>query len=115
MDVEVDVGVAAERALLHLAVGDAQVAERQPELLEAASGVGRAADVGLGDDLQERDARAVEVDLGEPAGGVRQLAGVLLEVDAGQPAPAARRRRPSATGISSQPPWLNGRSYWLIW
>ena len=89
MDVQVDVGVAAERALLHLAVGDAEVAERQPQLLEAAAGVGRAADLGLGDDLQQRDARAVQVDLREPAGAVRQLAGVFLEVDPRQPAPAA--------------------------
>ena len=50
-----------------------------------------AADLGLGDDLQQRDARAVQVDLGEAPGAVRQLAGVLLEVDAGQPAPPAAR------------------------
>ena len=88
-DVKVDVGIAPQRAFLHLAVGDLQVAQGQPQLLEAAAGVGRAADVGLGDDLEERNARAVQVDLGEAAVAVHQLAGVFLEMDPRQAAPAA--------------------------
>ena len=39
VDVQVDVGVAAEAPLLHLAVGDAEVAEREPQLLQARLGV----------------------------------------------------------------------------
>ena len=38
VDVQVDVGVAAQRALLHLAVGDSQVPEGQPQILEARRG-----------------------------------------------------------------------------
>ena len=89
VDVEVDVGVAAQRAFLHLAVGDFEIAQGQPQLFEAAAGIGRAADLGLGDDLEQRNARAVQVDLGKAAVAVRQLAGVFLEVDSRQTAPAA--------------------------
>ncbi len=100
---------------LHLAVGHAQVAERQPQFLQAGLGVlGRTADLGLADDLHQGDARAVEIDLGEPAAAVRELAGILFQVNARQaaalPPPPSLR-----TGISSHPPVLNGRSYWLIW
>ena len=88
-----------------------EVAEREPQLLQAALASCGAADVGLGDDLQQRDARAVQVDLGEPAGAVRQLAGVFLEVDAGQPAPAAARRRPCGPGSrASRPCGTAGRT-----
>ncbi len=88
-DVEVDVGIAAERAFLHLAVGDAEVAEGEAQFFETSLGVLGGANVGLGDDLQEGDTRAVQVDLGEAAGAVGELAGVFFEVDAGQPAATA--------------------------
>ena len=87
-DVQIDVGVAAQRAFLHLAVGDLEVAEGEPSSSRQPR-VGGAADVGLGDDLQERDAGAVQVHLREPAVAVHQLAGVFFEVNAGQAALAA--------------------------
>ena len=84
-----DVGVAAQRALLHVHVGDAEHAHRgaqQPQPL--AGGLG-GAQVGLGDDLRERGAAAVEVDdrgigaVDAPGGAdVHELGGVLLEVHA---------------------------------
>ena len=114
VDVEVDVGIAAQRTFLHLAVGDFEVAKSQPQLLQAAAGIGRAADFGLGDDLQERNPRPVQIDFGKAAVAVRQLAGVFLEVNPGQ----IRHRPPPPpsfrTGISRCPPRENGRSYWLI-
>ena len=97
-DVEVDVGVAAQGAFLHFAVGDAEVAEVEAQFFEAAAGVGRGADIGLGDDFEEGDARAVEVDLGVIARGVDELAGVFFEVDAGQAAACRRRRHPCEGG-----------------
>ena len=85
-----DVGVAAERALLHLGVRDAELDDGLAEELEEAAGLLGRADVRLGDDLDERRAAAVEVDervLGArdpPAGAadVDRLRGVLLEVRA---------------------------------
>ena len=89
VDVQVDVGIAAQRAFLHLAVGDFEIAQSQSQLLQAAAGVGRAADLGLGDDLEQRNPRPVQIDLGKAAVAVRQLAGVFLEVDPSQMTPAA--------------------------
>ena len=86
MDVQVNVGVAPERAFLHLAVGNLEIAEREPEFFEAAAGVGRGADLGLADNLEEWDPGAIQVDLRHSPGAVRQLAGVLFEVDPGQSA-----------------------------
>ncbi len=85
-DVDVDVGVAAEAPLLHLAVGDAEVAEGQPEFFQAGLGILWTADVGLGDDLQQRDPRPIQVNLRETPCPVRQLAGVFFEVDASRAA-----------------------------
>ena len=87
----IDVGIAAEAPFLHLAVGDAEVSEREPQLFEAGLGIFGGADIGLGDDLQQGDARAVEIDFGEAAGTVGELAGVFLQVDASQPAATAAR------------------------
>ena len=42
--------------------------------------LGRRADVGLGDDLHQRDAGPIEVDQAVPAPAVLQARGVLLEV-----------------------------------
>ena len=88
-DVKIDVGVAPQRAFLHLAVGDFQVAQSQLQLFQAATRIGRRADVGLGDDFEQRNARAVQVDLGKAAVAVGQLAGIFLEMDPRQAAPAA--------------------------
>ncbi len=88
------VDVAAQRALLHLHVADAQraqqVAQRRDVRLGHLRGVPPRPRDRLGDDLDERDAGAVVVDEGvvgavDATGGaaqVRRLAGVLLHVGA---------------------------------
>ena len=84
---DADVGVAAEGAFFHVAVGDAGVEEDLFELGEVLEDFVGGAEVGLGDDLDERRAAAVEVDVG--AGGgvgeavVEALAGVFFHVEAG--------------------------------
>ena len=88
-DVEVDVGVAAERAFLHLAVGDVQVAQGQPQLLQAAAasaGVRISGSVTISSSGMPARFRSTSE---KPPVAVRQLAGVFLEVDPRQPAPAA--------------------------
>ena len=105
-----DVGVAAERALLHLGVGDAELDDRLAQELEEAARLLARADVRLGDDLHERRAAAVEVDergLGSVdapgrAADVDGLGGVLLEVRADDPdltvAVRPRHDEPAARG-----------------
>ena len=83
-----DVGVDAERALLHLRVRDPELDDRLPEELEEPLRLLRGVDVGRGDDLDERRPAAVVVDervLGaaDPARAtpdVDVLRRVLLEV-----------------------------------
>jgi hypothetical protein len=48
-----DVGVAAERAFLHVAVADADPAHQRVQGLGIGDGFGGRAHVGLGDDLQQ--------------------------------------------------------------
>ncbi len=83
-----DVHVDSHRALFHLRVARAdgeQDAAQFGDVLTCLIGV---ADVGLGDDLDERDTRAVEIDervvaamdAATRAPEVRRLAGVFLEV-----------------------------------
>ena len=50
----------------------------------------------------------------KPAGAVRQLAGVFLEVDARQPAPAAPAAVLPDGDLEPARRGENGRSYWLI-
>jgi hypothetical protein len=59
-----DVGVAAEAAFLHVAVADAQPHHQRVQRLGVFHGLGAGAHVGLGDDLQQRRAGAVQVDAG---------------------------------------------------
>ena len=86
-----DVGVAAEAALLQVAVVDADPDQHLAEPLHVLAGLVGGAHVGLGDDLHQRHPGAVEVDQrlarGVDVAAVGQLAGVLLEVDAGDPHP----------------------------
>ena len=84
-----DVGVAAQRALLHVHVADAERAQRAAQQLEPLARLLGRAQVRLGHDLRERRAAAVEVDdarvgaVDPPARAqVDQLGGVLLEVHA---------------------------------
>ena len=108
----------AQRSLLHACVRDAERDDRLPqELQEALCLLGRA-DVGLGDDLDQRRAAAVEVDqraLGadlaaRAAADVDGLRGVLLEVRADEA--DLERLGP---GTASRPPTQSGWSYWEIW
>ena len=88
-----DVGVDAQRPLLHLGVGDPELDDRLPQQLQEAARVLGGVDVGAGDDLDERRAAAVEVDervvgAADPAGApadMRRLRRVLLEVRADDP------------------------------
>ena len=80
-----DVGVAAEAAFLHVAVADADPAHQRVQRLRVGDRLVAAAHVGLGHDLEQRRAGAVEVDAGHAVEVlVQRLAGVLLEVRAGE-------------------------------
>ena len=59
---ERDVGVAAQRALLHVHVADAELAQRRAQQPQPLPGLLGRAQVRLGDDLDQRRAAAVEVD-----------------------------------------------------
>ncbi len=79
------VGIAAETALLHVAVAHVQPHHQRVQRLGVFDRLRAAAHVGFGDDLEQRRAGAVQVD----AGGagvvlVQRLAGVFFEVRAGQ-------------------------------
>ena len=76
----VDVG--AQVALLHVAVAGAEITQDGAQLGEEGLGLLGGAQVGLGDDLHQRDAGAVEID--ERRGRVlvvEELAGILLEME----------------------------------
>ena len=83
-----DVDVGAQIALLHVAVAGAEVAQDGAQLLHIGRRLLRRAHVGIGDDLHQRGAGAVEVDHGRVGiEVVDRLAGVLLQV---QPLDARR-------------------------
>ncbi len=84
-----DVGVAAQRPLLHVHVAHPELAQRRAQQPQPLAARLRRAQVGLGDDLRQRRAAAVEVHdavraaVDAPAGPrVDELRGVLLEVHA---------------------------------
>ena len=115
-----DVRVAAQRALLHVAVRDADRLDRRlQQREEPPRGLGRA-QVGLGHDLEQRRAAAVEVD--DRAGRARRCARRRRPRGSSSPRPprgararAARPRSPSGPATVSEPPRHRGSSYWLIW
>ncbi len=81
------VGVAAQRSLVHVHVGHAQVPQRHAQQPQPLRGVRGRAQVGLGHDLHQRRAAAVEVHDACLGGmdatrraGVDELGGVLLQV-----------------------------------
>ena len=98
-----DVGIAAQRPLLHVHVADAEPAQRRAQQPQPLAGLLGRAHVGLGDDLDQRGAAAIEVDdrglgpVDAPAGArVHELGRVLLEVhamDAHVPQPPAPAQR----------------------
>ena len=78
-----DVDVAAHGAFLHVAVAGAEIAQDRAQLAQVRRRLLRRAHVGLRDDLHQRDAGAVEIDIGLGRMLVVQaLAGVLLQVQA---------------------------------
>ena len=97
------VRVAAKAALLHVHVGDAELAQRRAQQRQPLTGLRGIVDVRLGDDLDQRGSAAVEVDQGcarsvDPTGvaDMAQLRGVLLHVhpvDADVAEPPAGRKR----------------------
>ena len=110
-----DVDVGAQVALLHVAVAGAEIAQDGAQLGHVGLGLLGRAHVGLGHDLHQRHARAVEIDEGEfGVLVVDRLAGVLLQVqplDADlaasrrrrRPRPRPRRRSGSCTARSDSP------------
>ena len=81
-----DVGVAAQRTFLHVAVRNARVEQDFFQLGEVLEHFVSGAQVGLGDDFYQRCAAAVEIDVGA-CGGVGEaivetLAGVFFHVQA---------------------------------
>ena len=76
-----DVDVGAQAALLHVAVAGAEIAQDRAQLGEKRLGLLGRAQVGLRDDLHQRDAGAVEID-GAHVGMliVQRFAGVLLQM-----------------------------------
>ena len=80
-----DIGVAAEAAFLHVAVADADPGDDLVQLLGVGHGLVAGADVGLGDDFEQRRARAVQVDARlTNEVFVQGLASVFFEVSAHQ-------------------------------
>ena len=75
------VRVAAQLALLHVGLGDVEPAHEPVQRAHELGGLLGAGQLGRGDDLDERHARAVEIDVRDRA-DVGVLARVLLEVDA---------------------------------
>ena len=83
-----DIGVAPQVSLLHVGLADAGVLEGLLQALQVTVGLLGRADIRLADDLNQRRPAAVEVDValffqalaGQAVDG---LAGVLLQVDAG--------------------------------
>ena len=85
-----EVHVGPHRALGHVAVAAAEIAQNRPQLGEVGPGFLGRTHVRLGDDLHQGHAAAVQIDeghLGMPV--VQRLAGVLLQVQALDPDLAA--------------------------
>src|SRR5207248_6532811 len=78
------VRVAAERPLFHVAVVDPQVDESEPQRLQVLARLFGAAQLRLADDLDQRNAAAVQVHV-RAVRPVDVLPSVLFEVDAREP------------------------------
>ena len=86
-----DIGVAAERALLHVAGRDTDVAQDLAKGDQIVARFLRGAQIGLPDDLHQGHAGAVQIDqadlAADPIRAVNKPPGVFLDVDAGDPRP----------------------------
>ena len=60
---QIHVGIHAQTAFLHVAVGDLQVRQQQFEFFKIGLGLCRAAQIRLADDFQQGYAGAIEVNL----------------------------------------------------
>src|SRR5207248_8289195 len=99
------VRVAAKTALFHVAVVDLEPDEDRPQPAEKLCGVRRRHDVRFGNDLDQRNATSVEVEVGSAARigkpFVQRLSGVFFQMDATDsdaPLNAAARVLDRATG-----------------
>ena len=114
---DADIGVAAQRAFFHVAVGDAGVEQDLLEAGEVFEGLVGRADVGLGDNLDQRCPAAVQVEIGARGGVgeavVQALAGVFFHVQPGDADLFVAAVR--AVGTSIQPCSAIGLSYCEIW
>ena len=108
-----DVGVAAERAFLHVAVADTDPGHQRMQGLGVGHRLLGAAHVWFRHDLQQWRAGAVEVDAAHAMEiFVQRFPGVFFKMGAGEHErsfPGHRRRT-----IATSPP-ITGNSYWLIW
>ena len=88
-----DVGVAAKRAFLHVAVTNADPLHQCVQRLGIGDRLGGRAHVRLGDDFQQRRTGAIQVDAG-PAVKIlmQRLAGIFFEMGAGEPDELLGRR-----------------------
>ena len=80
---QVDVGVHAQAALLHIAVGNAEIVQQQFQLGQICLGLGGRTQIGLADDFQKRRARPVQVDAAVGLARhfvVHAFSGVFLEM-----------------------------------
>jgi hypothetical protein len=77
------VHVGAHRALIHIAVARADIAQDRTQLGEVSPGLGGRTHIGAADDLHQRHARTVEIDIGHRRVLImHQLARILLDMDA---------------------------------
>ena len=92
-----DVGVAAQRALFHIAIADFGVLEHLLQRVQIGISFGRRAQVGLGDDFRQRHAAAVVVDIAVAIGigkaFVHVFGGVFFQMQPGDADSFGARRR----------------------
>ncbi len=97
VDVQIDVGVYPQAAFLHVAVRDVQIGQQQLQLGQIRFGLFGRADIRVADDLQQRRARAIQVDAAVRLAGrfiVHTLAGVIFQVSADDADSPRLRKRP---------------------
>ena len=78
-----DIHVGAHRAFFHISVARADIAQDRTQLLDVCPGLGGRAHIRFGDNLHQRDATAVQIDIRHGRVLiVHQLACILLDMDA---------------------------------
>ncbi len=111
-----DVGIAAQRAFLHVAVAHAGVEDDFLQPRQIFVGLVGRGDVGLADDFNQRHAGAVQIDrrllVGIGKAFVQALARVFFEMHAGD---ADFLLAPGSRSISMNPCSASGLSYCEIW